>query len=212
MTVITGTNTLGSFSSVDTNPDVGALVAALDEQASVPAIQRLRAAATGLLGVGLGHRLAELGCGTGDLARALAGRVGPTGLVLGIDASESMLTEARRRAATSTLPVEFRRSDITNLDLDDASFDGTVCERVLQHLHSPRAAIAELVRITRPGGRVVVIDTDWGLHAINGADPGLTARSSGAGRSRRPTHSSAGSSLRCAGRRGWPTSTSSPRP
>ncbi len=87
-----------------------------------------------------------------------------------------MLAEARRRVATATLPVEFRHGDITNLDLDDASFDGTVCERVLQHLHSPGAAIAELVRITRPGGRVVVIDTDWGLHAINGADPRLTAQ------------------------------------
>jgi hypothetical protein len=50
-----------------------------------------------------------------------------------------------------------------------------LCEGVFQHLADPLAAMAELVRITRPGGRIVVIDTDWGLHAIHGADPSLTA-------------------------------------
>ena len=94
---------------------------------------------------------------------------------MGVDASETMLTEARRRAGTTTLPVEFRSGDITNLPLDDATCDGALCERVFQHLASPHEAMAELVRITRPGGRIVVIDTDWGLHAIHGADPTLTA-------------------------------------
>lgn len=50
-----------------------------------------------------------------------------------------------------------------------------LCERVFQHVASPHEAMAELVRITRPGARIVVIDTDWGLHAIHGADPDLTA-------------------------------------
>ena len=175
MTTVADAPALGSFSDVDTEPDTGSLIAALDEQTAIPAIQRLRAAATDLLRARLGDRLVDVGCGTGDLARALAGRVGPTGTVLGIDASETMLTEARRRAGTSTLPVEFRLGDVTNLDLDDACYDGTVCERVLQHVASPDAAMAELVRVTRPGGRIVVIDTDWGLHAIHGADPTLTA-------------------------------------
>ena len=175
MTTVGDAPALGSFSDVDTDPDADSLIAALDEQTAIPAIQRLRAAATELLCVRLGHQLVDVGCGTGDLARALAGQVGPTGTVLGIDASETMLTEARRRAGTTTLPVEFRLGDITDLDLDAASCDGTLCERVFQHLASPPAAMAELVRITRPGGRIVVIDTDWGLHAIHGADPTLTA-------------------------------------
>jgi SAM-dependent methyltransferase len=174
MTAVIDTPSLGSFSAVDTEPSATTLVAALDEQASIPAIQRLRAAATELLGVRLGHHLVDAGCGTGDVARALAGRVGPTGTVVGVDASETMLTEARRRAGTTTLPVEFRSGDITNLPLDDATCDGALCERVFQHLASPHEAMAELVRITRPGGRIVVIDTDWGLHAIHGADPTLT--------------------------------------
>ena len=175
MTAVVATPALGSFSAVDTDPGAATLIEALDEQASIPAIQRLRAAATELLGARLGHHLVDVGSGTGDVARTLAGRVGPEGTVLGIDASATMLTEARRRTGTSTLPVEFRLGDITHLELGDATCDGTLCERVFQHLASPRTAIAELVRITRPGGRIVVIDTDWGMHAIHGADPTLTA-------------------------------------
>ena len=86
-----------------------------------------------------------------------------------------MLTEARRRAGATTLPVEFRPGDITNLELNDATCDGALRERVFQYLACPHKAMAELVRITRPGGRIVVIHTDWGLHAIHGADPTLTA-------------------------------------
>lgn len=175
MTSIAASPSLGSFSDVDTEPTAATLVTALDDQASMPTIQRLRAAATELLGVRLGHHLVDAGCGTGDVARALAGRVGPTGSVVGVDASETMLTEARRRTGTTTAPLEFRHGDITNLELDDATYDGALCERVFQHLASPPSAMAELVRITRPGGRIVVIDTDWGLHAIHGADPTLTA-------------------------------------
>ena len=175
MTALADTPALDRFSAVDTDPGAATLVAALDEQASIPAIQRLRAIATELLGARLGHRLVDVGCGTGDVARALAGRVGPAGTVLGIEASQTMLAEARRRTGTTTLPIEFRPGDITNLELDDASCDGTLCERVFQHLATPQVAMAELVRITRPGGRIVVIDTDWGLHAVHGADPTLTA-------------------------------------
>lgn len=166
---------LNGFSAVDIEPDARALIAALDEQASIPAIQRLRAVATELLGVRIGHRLVDVGCGTGDVARALAGIVGPIGSVLGIDASETMLSEARRRAGATSLPVEFSLGDINSLALPDEHHDGTLCERVFQHLTDPHAAMAELVRITRSHGRIVVIDTDWGLHGIHGADPDLTA-------------------------------------
>lgn len=167
--------TLASFSAVDTEPGAAALIAALDEQACLPAIQRLRAAAAELLDVRPGHRVVEVGCGTGEVARSLAQLVGPTGAVLGIDASETMITEALRRTGPTALPVEFRTGEITALDLADASRDRTLCERVLQHVTSAQTAMAELVRVTRPGGRLVVIDTDWGLHTVHGADPTVTA-------------------------------------
>jgi ubiquinone/menaquinone biosynthesis C-methylase UbiE len=170
-----GPAALRSFSSVDAQPDAASLIAGLDEQASIPAIQRLRATAVELLGARLGHRVLDAGCGTGDVARALAGVVGRTGSVVGVEASGAMLAEARRRAAVTLLPIEFRHGDVCGLDLDDASFDAVLSERVLQHLANPEQAVAELCRVTRHGGRVVVIDTDWGLHAVHGADTALTA-------------------------------------
>jgi SAM-dependent methyltransferase len=167
---------LSSFSDVDASVDGPTLVAALDEQATFPAIERLRATVLELLAPRPGSRFLDAGCGTGEVARRLAAKVGPTGSVVGVDASGTMLREARRRSVEPTLPVEFHRGDITRLAADDGAFDGAYSERVFQHLEDPRAAIAELVRITRPGGRIAVIDSDWGMHAIHGADPAVTAR------------------------------------
>jgi SAM-dependent methyltransferase len=167
---------LAGFGAVDQDAASALLVAALDEQAALPAVQRLRATATELLSPGAGDRLVDVGCGTGDVVRALAALVGPDGLVIGVDPSEVMLAVARARSAGRDLPVEFVRGDVGDLELPDSSADGVVCERVLQHVGDAPGAVAELERITRPGGRVVVIDTDWGLHAIHGADPDLTRR------------------------------------
>lgn len=167
---------LGSFSHVDAHPEADALIAALDEQASLPAIQRLRATAAELLRPRLGDRLLDVGCGTGEVVRALAGLVGAHGTVVGVEPSATMLDEARRRTGESTLRVEFRSGDIARLDFDDATFDGVTCERVFQHVDTPDEALAELLRVTRRGERIVVIDTDWGMHAIHGADPRLTSR------------------------------------
>jgi SAM-dependent methyltransferase len=121
-------------------------------------------------------RLIDAGCGTGDMTRRLGALVAPGGSVVGVDTSATMLTEARRRTRDPALPVEYRPGDVTGLTLPTAGFDGVYSERVFQHLQHPEAGFAELVRVTRPGGRVVVIDTDWGMHAIHGADPSLTRR------------------------------------
>jgi ubiquinone/menaquinone biosynthesis C-methylase UbiE len=168
--------TSSSFSAVDASLDARSLIAALDTQAGLPAIQRLRAAAVGFLAPRRGDHILDVGCGTGDVTRLLAAAVGPTGLAVGIDTSSTMLSEARRRTTDTALRVEFRHGDVTQPGAIDGVFDHVYCERVFQHLHDPRTAMEVLVHVTRPGGRVVVIDTDWGMHAIHGADPDLTSR------------------------------------
>jgi ubiquinone/menaquinone biosynthesis C-methylase UbiE len=174
MTAATGAG-LRSFRAVDADPDAVTLVAALDAQAELPAVRRLREAALQMLGARTGQEIVDVGCGTGEFTRTLATAVAPTGRVLGVDASDLMVTEARRRAAAAgQAAVEFRTGDITRLEDEDASWDGAYCERVLQHVAAPARAVAELARITRVGGRLVVVDTDWGMHAINGADRRLT--------------------------------------
>ena len=143
-----------------------------------------------------GAVLVDLGCGLGDDVRALAARVAPGGRAIGIDASEAMIAEARRRSAGAAGEgTEFLVADATRLPLADDVADGCRCERVLQHLDDPGAAVAEMARVVRTGGLVVAAEPDWGTVVVDGGDPELEAAVAAAGMSRvrAPT---AGRSLR----------------
>jgi SAM-dependent methyltransferase len=69
--------------------------------------------------------------------------------------------------------VRYTSGDVSALDLPSDSVDGVWCERVLQHVDDADVAIAELIRVTRPGGRVCLIDTDWASLAFDGVPPAL---------------------------------------
>ena len=113
------------------------------------------------LGLKPGDRVLDVGCGSGDDARALAELVGPTGRVVGLDASATMIEEAQRRGTGSApaAPIEFQVGDIYKLPFPDGAFDVARADRVFQHLPDPLAALASLRRATRPGGLVNVVDT-----------------------------------------------------
>jgi ubiquinone/menaquinone biosynthesis C-methylase UbiE len=124
-----------------------------------------------------GQRVLEVGCGTGDDVRTIARRVGPTGQVLGIDASSLVIAEATRRSQGRNLPVTFQVGDARALELPDGAVDGCRAERLLMHAHGePSALIAEMARVLRPGGRLVLFEIDWDTFAIDGADHELTRR------------------------------------
>jgi ubiquinone/menaquinone biosynthesis C-methylase UbiE len=103
----------------------------------------------------------DIGAGTGDLARLIAGLVGPAGRVVGIDYAQTMVDEANARAAGLGLPVEFRQGDAHALPLPDEGFDRCLATQVFQHLPRPEHALAEMVRVARSGGRVIVTEPDW---------------------------------------------------
>jgi demethylmenaquinone methyltransferase/2-methoxy-6-polyprenyl-1,4-benzoquinol methylase len=106
-----------------------------------------------------GQRLLDLCCGTGDLALVLAERVRPGGLVLGLDAAAAPLDRARRRARHQPwLPLEFRQGDALATGLADGWADGAVMAYGLRNLTDPAAALAELRRLLRPGGRAAILD------------------------------------------------------
>lgn len=140
----------------------------LDAVSAHQEIQRVRTAAFEVFAPTEGERLLDAGCGAGEAARQLATRVGSAGSVAAVDHSEHMLTIAQSRHDGS--PVTYALGDVTALDFPADHFDGVRCERVLQHLPYPDAAIKELARVTRPGGRVCVIDTDWTSYAWDGFD------------------------------------------
>ena len=99
----------------------------------------------------------------------------PGGAITAVDSSDAMLAEARRRSEGSGLPVRFEQGDALRLEFADESFDGCRCDRTFMHLEDPRRALAEMVRVTRPGGRVVVYEVDFETLVIDAPDR-ITAR------------------------------------
>jgi ubiquinone/menaquinone biosynthesis C-methylase UbiE len=129
--------TVERFTRVDASVDPKFFVRFVDmanEMASVQACKRRMAA---LLQPRVGQRILDLGCGTGDDARALARLVAPGGEVVGVDNSEVMLAEARRRAVGLSLSLQYRLGDAQRLDLPDDTFDGARTERTFMHLEAP---------------------------------------------------------------------------
>lgn len=119
-----------------------------------------------------GHSVLDVGCGPGTDTVALSERVGACGRVIGLDYDAAMITEARRRAAQLGVDayVHHFRCDATVLELTAASVDSSRCERVLMHLQRPDLALAEMVRVTKPGGRVVAAETDLGTLSFDSSE------------------------------------------
>lgn len=94
----------------------------------------------------------DSGCGTGAFAVAIAGRVSS---VVGVDTDEASLAVGRRASPAN---VTLSTGDAAALPFGDASFDLAGCFRVLHHVPDPGRVVAELARVVRPGGRVLLVD------------------------------------------------------
>jgi demethylmenaquinone methyltransferase / 2-methoxy-6-polyprenyl-1,4-benzoquinol methylase len=115
---------------------------------------RWRERAVDLAGVGPGDRALDVATGTGDLAIALKRRVGPDGEVIGSDFSDQMLELARRKSGD----VKFEWGNALELPYEDASFDAVTVGFGARNFSDLSAGLSEMARVTRPGGRVVVLE------------------------------------------------------
>ncbi len=122
--------------------------------------RRWKRMAVRLVQIPPGGRAVDVCCGTGDLALLLARRAGPRGRVLGVDFSEEMLQIARRRAAAAGVGgvCRFTQGDAEALALPDMAFDAATVGFGLRNVAHPEAALRELRRVLRPGGRLAVLE------------------------------------------------------
>lgn len=110
------------------------------------------------------HKVLDLGCGPGTDTIPLAPLVGLNGQVIGVDYDETMIAQAEQRAEQAGVNawVRHQRADAMSLPFENDYFDSCRSERLFQHLRNPAQALSEMTRITKSGGWVVVLDTDWG--------------------------------------------------
>ncbi|MGF1596520.1 MAG: methyltransferase domain-containing protein [Acidimicrobiales bacterium] len=99
-----------------------------------------------------GQHVLDVACGSGAVAIAASERVGPAGTVTGLDRNPDMLAVARRKRPE----LEWRNGSAEELPFDDGMFDVTLCQFGLMFFEDPSRAVAEMLRVLRPGGRTAV--------------------------------------------------------
>ena len=162
------------FNSVDRTTDPDDFVRYLDSTRATDFFQEIKQRTFALMNLHAGDHVADIGCGTGEDVCALAGRVSPGGRAVGVDISSTMITMARQRAGEGNSSVEFVQADVERLVFKDACFDAIRAERLLQHTPDPDAALREIVRVVKPGGRIVVWEGDLDLLIIDAPDYGAS--------------------------------------
>jgi ubiquinone/menaquinone biosynthesis C-methylase UbiE len=140
-----------------------------------PDIESVRAEVVKVLDVRSGEDVLDIGSGPGFLAKDLADCVGSEGSLCGVDVAETMV-EAGRRLCAHQPWVEFRIGDAMSLPVPDASFDVVVSTQVYEYVLDLEGALSEFGRVLRPGGRGLILDTDWAAPYWSATEPTIRDR------------------------------------
>jgi arsenite methyltransferase len=138
-------------------------------------VLRRRALVRAAVGAQPGDAVLDVGCGPGFYVAELLEEVGPGGRVVGVDGSDAMLGLAARRNAGFD-NVEFIEADATSLPVAEASFDAALSVQVLEYVADVPAALAEIRRALKPGGRLAIWDVDWATLSMRTSDPARMRR------------------------------------
>ncbi|HLI80176.1 MAG TPA: methyltransferase domain-containing protein [Candidatus Binataceae bacterium] len=157
------------FTSVDQQSDPSAWVACLDKLHREPFYAAYKQRVAVLMEPHAGELLLDVGGGAGDDARALA--MHHRCRTMALDRSFTMMRECHARGGVIAIV-----GDASALPFRDNSFDGCRADRTFQHLLEPHRALREMVRVTRPSGRVVVVDPDYDTQVMEFPDQELERR------------------------------------
>lgn len=140
--------------SFDTNETL-----ALEEARRSPSAEARRERFLGIMAPRPGERVLDLGCGGGTITSAIATRVLPGGHVTGVDISRDAIEIARSSRGQSP-GLTFTQADAHDLPFPDGAFDAATCVSVVVFCAEPPRVLAELRRVLRPGGRLLVVNSD----------------------------------------------------
>jgi len=148
---------------------MSSLLAVLDAGDAQPAARALRARSYELLGDVVGRTVVDVGCGGGRAVAELAER---GARAVGVDLDPAMIAVARERCPAG----DFHIGDVCDLPLETGSVSGYRADKVLHLLDDPARALAEARRVLAPGGRAVLLGSDWDTIVVDSDDPATTRR------------------------------------
>ena len=122
-----------------------------------------------------GEKVFDIGCGVGFLAHEMALLVGKSGQVIGFDQNPEMIIHTQKRCE-DLRQAEFYEGDAAHLAAEDHTFDAVSCTQVLLYVNDVPKVLSEIRRILKPGGRLVIVETDWRGVVLNSADDALTKK------------------------------------
>jgi len=158
---------MGRFDNVDATGEADRFIAFLEWVESLPQSAELRERSYSLLDVHSGDVITDVGCGTGKAVFELSAKGTTT---IGVDLSEQMISVAKRRFPE----CDFRAAKAESLPFKNNSINGYRAERLYQHLADPLQALSEAHRVLAPGSRIVLLDQDYDMWAIDADDMALT--------------------------------------
>lgn len=154
------------FTAVDEQADPNAWVDVLDKLRAEPFYAAYKHRVLELLQPRSGELYLDVGAGTGEDSAAIASSAECR--VIGVDRSLTMATVCHKRAHVPAVVC-----DASDLPFAERTFDGTRADRTFQHLLNPQRALAEMVRVTKSGGRVVIVDPDYDTQVMELPDQDL---------------------------------------
>ena len=123
-----------------------------------------------------GHKVLDVDCGLGKEVLNIAKLVGSSGLVVGIDANEEAITKITNNLALETTNIKFIVQNAENITYSDNFFDSSRSERVFQHLKNPDKVLDEMIRVTKSGGTIAIVDPDWDSLMITSDNKSITRK------------------------------------